>query len=133
MAEPEVKSVIDWNRLQENADARHHAAEPAHTNGVTPENVPTSRLQEQMGSDRGINITFAEDTYDIRIDLDAISWQDAKRYQRVQAGRSGLSDDEAEAMVDELILKVTGQDPNTLPARVVRRVLAVVFGDNSGN
>ena len=91
--------------------------------------------------DDDIQITFKRTAHKIEIDMDQITWADelrAKRF-RDQAKNSEVDEAEAETFLNDLIQKVTGRDPLTMPRAVVERVTRAIFGEqkraaaNEGN
>lgn len=68
----------------------------------------------------------------IEVDLDQLTWGDALKMQqyRAKAVSGEMSDDEAAALLNQLVEKVTGQDPLSLPSAVVGKVVAAIFADD---
>lgn len=71
----------------------------------------------------------------IEIDMDKLTWGDALKMQqyrtKVEAGE--LSDAEAAALLNELVEKVTGQNPLGLPSAAVSRIVEAMFGEDGGD
>jgi hypothetical protein len=70
--------------------------------------------------------------------MDKLTWADALklRQYRTQAQAGEMSEDDATAVLNEIVGKVTGVDPLTLPANVVNRVVEAIFSSDqpdSGN
>lgn len=75
-----------------------------------------------------IEIIFVKRSHRVEVDMDKLTWGDALRLKerREQAQRGEMSDAEANAVLTELVQKVTGQDPGALPATVVTRVIDAI-------
>ncbi len=94
------------------------ASVATHTNGSAPETVVAPQVE----------IEIVRRTTKVRVDMDAWTWGDSIRFQRLRADhRAGTVDDETMITeVNNMVRKVTGQEPNDLPAHVVVRVLEVL-------
>ena len=85
------------------------------------------------GEDGGenIQIVIKRTSHRVEIDLDQITWADELRAKhfRDRAKGGDVSEEEGEAFLNDLIQKVTGRDPMTLPRAVAERVVKVIFGE----
>lgn len=70
----------------------------------------------------------------VEVDMDKLTWADALQMNqyRAKAAAGEMSDDEATALLNQLVEKVTGQNPLTMPSAVVGKIVAAIFGDDEG-
>lgn len=92
--------------------------------GAVEQAAPT---KQDYGS--GINVTVKHATFDGEIDLSKLTWKDNKeiRKKRKAVQDGTITEDELLDMLDDLIRKLTGVDPDTLPAEVVDKITEVLF------
>lgn len=96
-----------------------------------PAAEPTPQPNIFGGSD--IVIKRKRNHHEIEIDMDKLTWADAKKMSKVRAAtKSGqMSDDEATSILDDLVEKVSGRDPNTLPVQVVEKIIEAIFAQDN--
>lgn len=80
-----------------------------------------------------VQITIKRNVHHIEIDMDKLTWKDGKEIRKYQkAVESGeLTEDQAVALMDTIIERVTGKHPDTMPLDVVNKVVAVLFSDDA--
>lgn len=79
-----------------------------------------------------IQITIKRKQHRIDLDMDALTWKDAKQLRKYQAAITDgtMSEDEAVVLMDGLIEKVAGQHPDTMPMEVVNKIVGVLFAED---
>lgn len=94
---------------------------------VTPTAPP------KMVSNGDIQITIKRSQHRIELDMDALTWKDAKELRKYQAAINDktMTEDEAIGLMDGIIEKVAGKHPDTMPMEVVNKIVAVLFAEDA--
>lgn len=94
---------------------------------VTPTAPP------KMAGNTKINITIKRTEHNIVIDMDKLTWKDAKALRKYQSAIADgtMTEDEQLAISDDLIRKVTGLEPDDMPMEVANRVMSVLFAEDA--
>lgn len=94
---------------------------------------PLGQPAPVLGKSSDIEIVIKRNKHRIEVDMDKLTWKDGKALRKYQASiASGEIDEEqAIALMDGIIEKVTGQHPDTMPVEVVNKVVRVLFADDA--
>lgn len=94
---------------------------------VTPTAPP------KLASSSDIQITIRRSQHRVELNMDALTWKDAKELRKYQAAISsgGMTEDEAISLMDGIIEKVAGQHPDTMPMEVVNKIVGVLFAEDA--
>lgn len=94
---------------------------------VTPTAPP------KMAGNSDIQISIKRSQHRIELDMDALTWKDAKELRKYQAAIAAqtMTEDEAISLMDGIIEKVAGRHPDTMPMEVVNKIVAVLFADDA--
>lgn len=74
------------------------------------------------GVEERVQIEYIDTPVRVSVDFSRLTFGDYLRLRKIQGG--GLSDDEAEQMIVDLVTKLTGQDALELPGMAVNAILA---------
>lgn len=77
----------------------------------------------------GINIVVKHAEFDGVIDMSKLSWRDSKelRKKRKALQDGEINEDDLVGVLDELVRKLTGREPDELPAEVVDKIAEILF------
>lgn len=87
----------------------------------------------KIASNSDIQIRIKRSQHRIDLDMDALTWKDAKMLRKYQTSiaEGTMTEDEAVKLMDDIIEKVAGQHPDTMPMEVVNRIVAVLFAEDA--
>ena len=82
----------------------------------------------------GIEIVVKRSAHRIEVDMDRLTWKDAKALNKYRAAMADgtMTEDEATAVMDDLIEKVAGRHPDDMPMEVVNKIVETLFGADAG-
>lgn len=75
-----------------------------------------------MDGEERVQIEYVDTPVTVQVDFSRLTFGDYLRLRKVQGG--SMTDDEAEAMIVELVSKLTGQNALDLPGMAVNAILA---------
>lgn len=81
-----------------------------------------------------IQIVVKRSDHHIEIDMDKLTWKDAKALNKYRAAMADgtMTEEEATAVMDGLIEKVAGRHPDDMPMEVVNKIVETLFGADAG-
>jgi hypothetical protein len=96
---------------------------------AAPLSATSSPLPVKQDYGTGINVVVKHATFDGEIDLSKLTWRDNKniRSKRKAVQDGTMTEDELLDMLDDLIRKLTGVEPDDLPAEVVDKITEILF------
>lgn len=70
---------------------------------------------------------------EVELDMDKLTWKDGKELRKYSGAIANgtMTEDEAVALMDGVIQKVTGQNPDEMPMEVVNKVVQVLFASDA--
>lgn len=94
-------------------------------NGAAPTAAPPKRSDIQVSIKRNV--------HHIEIDMDKLTWKDAKQLNKYRAAiaAGSMTEDETVAVIDEIIEKVAGRHPDDMPVEVVNKIVEVLFAEDA--
>lgn len=80
-----------------------------------------------------VKVNFKRTTRDVEIDMSKLTWKDAKKLRKYQTGMQDgtLSEDESIELLDDIVRKITGEEPDDLPSEVMNKVIAALFNQDA--
>jgi hypothetical protein len=79
----------------------------------------------EQAAPKSINITVKHATFDGEIDFGKLTWKDGKQLRKLRArlAKDEIGEDELSDFLDDMILRVSGRDPDELPLEVVNEIM----------